>query len=743
MTLWRFLLGLALAVAASTTFGALSEIGKIESVRIDSVVVSTDTPERLKAGEELVVLRSGAEIARLQVLQVRQDSAVAKVLKVAGAAALVPGDTVAETDWIKPREEYTSLHPLAVRLIEAGFENVSVEEAGNTVTIRYENRKYRWEVDALRIVLSLASETVPEDAQIEAIGHWVGVPLYKIEVPASIYKKFLAGEISSEELLREMKTSVAPPGLPGTANQSFGRVDITVGAGLFGSFTTPSGANPKGFQLRSRIGIEAPFVPGLMARFQEWIPLNRAGYSTHRSPVRGLVYYTQNLGARTFATAELGRFSTQYTGSRGTLVHLFPGASDALSVELASVTGKTWSGDYKRNPALVSWRHKLRGLDFTILTRYGRFIGAPEYGIPEIDEDEGFSVSLISAFKQREFVVSYADTNRGQLLSVGIVLPLSGATLPNPSGLRIRPERTFNYTYRSTGSPRATALPDIPFTDDWRLLMFPSYLKEYVEYLRPETEGIARIQHAVETRQNIGPSLSGSTGLLFVPTADVEPYGSISFGANFLSKEFRKFSTRHPGHGTMAQFITLGMLPNLEMTVRLTNLSGNLWAQKFFLQNVDPGTAKSGWNVDRMASIQLLLMRETARRPALAVGAQDVTANFGELGESVMYWERYAVMSKHWGRLGVHLGWGANHGHPQPRLKGPFGGFDYRFSKNLWLLVDTARKFRFRGGSSLPVPDGRDINIGIRALLANRFQVDIFSPGLSKASAGLTYRARL
>jgi hypothetical protein len=144
-----------------------------------------------------------------------------------------------------------------------------------------------------------------------------------------------------------------------------------------------------------------------------------------------------------------------------------------------------------------------------------------------------------------------------------------------------------------------------------------------------------------------------------------------------------------------------------------------------------------------MASIQLLLMRETARRPALAVGAQDVTANFGELGESVMYWERYAVMSKHWGRLGVHLGWGANHGHPQPRLKGPFGGFDYRFSKNLWLLADTARKFRFRGGSSLPVPNGRDINIGIRALLANRFQVDIFSPGLSKASAGLTYRARL
>ncbi|MGQ9698749.1 MAG: YjbH domain-containing protein, partial [Armatimonadota bacterium] len=418
----------------------------------------------------------------------------------------------------------------------------------------------------------------------------------------------------------------------------------------------------------------------------------------------------------------------------------------------ARVTGKTGLGQkYHRTPLLVSWRHKLSGIDTTVVGRWGRFIGAPEvrridawpYWVAETSEDKGFSLSLISAFRQKEFVLSYADTNRGQLLAVGIVLPLSGRELPDPASIRVRPEESFNYTYRSTGSSRAVALPDIPFTDDWRLLMFPAYLKDYVDYLRSPSEGLARAQRGVELRESIGPSLSGSTGLLMIPTADVEPYGSMSIGANFLGKRWRRYAGRLVGHGTMAQYITLGVVPSWEITVRLTNLKGNLWAQKFNIPDMDPNTADTGWNVDRMASVQWQVLRETATRPAVAVGAQDVTADFGELGESVMYWERYVVASKHFGKLGVHTGLGGSHKGQEPRLKGLFGGADYRFARNAWILMDIDRKFKFRIPGRRPEPHGREVNIGIRALLANRFQVDVFSPGLSTASAGLAYRVRL
>jgi len=750
-----FLVAAGLAFGVCAVADEMVEVGSVEAVYGGFVMVSCEPSQQVAAGEQVLVVRGDREIARLVVTQVREGGAVCRILAEAAAARVMPGDVVVRLGRPiefakKPPEEAQG--GLVVRLIDAGFENVSVEETADGLFIRFENRKYRWEVEGLRRVLTLAAEELDGKGTITAVGHHLGVPIYQVEVPASEYQAFLEGRLSSDELLSVMRVSVASSGLPGEENKSFGRVDITYGAGLFGSFTTPSGGNPRGFQVRARMGVEAALAQGLFARAQEWVPLNSAGYSTHRSPARGLGYYTRNLGGRTFLTAEGGRFTQSFTGARGTLVHLLPSGADALWLEVARVTGKAGlGGKYHRTPLLVSWRHKLSGLDTTVVGRWGRFIGAPEvrrsdawpYWVAETSEDKGYSLSLISAFRQKEFILSYADTNRGQLLAVGVILPLSARELPDPAGLRVRPEESFNYTYRSTGSARAVTLPDIPFTDDWRLLMFPAYLKDYVDYLRPGSEGLARVQRGVELRESIGPSLSGSTGLLMIPTADVEPYGSMSIGANFLGKRWRRYSGRLVGHGTMAQYITLGAVPSWEITVRLTNLKGNLWAQKFNVPDMDPKTADTGWNVDRMASVQWLALRETARRPSVAIGAQDVTADFGELGESVMYWERYAVASKHFGKLGVHMGLGGGHRGQEPRLKGLFGGLDYRFAKHAWLLMDIDRKFKFRAPGRHPEPDGREVNLGIRALLADRFQVDVFSPGLSAASAGLAYRMRL
>lgn len=67
---------------------------------------------------------------------------------------------------------------------------------------------------------------------------------------------------------------------------------------------------------------------------------------------------------------------------------------------------------------------------------------------------------------------------------------------------------------------------------------------------------------------NNAQSLSGLSGLLNIPTADIQKDGSLIIGANFLERNHLKY-----GGGTMdviAPFVTIGFLPFLEVSIRIT-----------------------------------------------------------------------------------------------------------------------------------------------------------------------------
>jgi len=630
--------------------------------------------------------------------------------------------TPARSQAAAPDQSATPMPSLVSRLRDDGFENLSAERAGNTVYVKFENRVYRWEVEGLGYVLAAATEEAPEDGTIVATAYRVGVPIYRVEVPVSEYRSFLAGTLSPDDLLKVLRISVAPRSAPGRENRSFLRADVTYGFGLQGTFTTIGDQRPTGIQVRPRVGIEGALLPGLFGRAQEWFTLNDAGYgTTRRRPARGLGSYTANLGGHTFFTAEAGRFLQTYTGQRGTIAHLINGGADSLYAEVARVR----PSDELRNrtETLATWRHKFSGIDATLIGRYGKFI----YG------DTGYSVALDSAFKQSEFIFTLMHTTGTNVVSAGVVLPLAGHRYPRPRPIRFRPEESFNYTYRSSsdsklGFPIAASIPDIPFTDDWRVLMMPAYLKDYVGYLRPGSI-YERLQRGVEERTSIGPSLSGSTGLLGIPTADVEAYGSFSTGFNYMQPRYRRPSMSG-NKGTMAQYFTLGILPGLELTVRLTNGWGKLFAQRF-REVSSNGQVKTGWNVDRMASLQWLILRETKRQPALAAGIQDMTPDLAEVGESVLYRTRYGVVSKHFGGLGIHAGYGTD------RLHGLFAGADYKVAPNAWLMADYG-DHKWRNTRML----GRYGSAGARLLVSRHFQFDVFLPDFRTISGGFAYRSQ-
>jgi len=171
------------------------------------------------------------------------------------------------------------------------------------------------------------------------------------------------------------------------------------------------------------------------------------------------------------------------------------------------------------------------------------------------------------------------------------------------------------------------------------------------------------------------PTLLGTTGLIMTPTADVLPSESVLFGLTLTNKTWSYFDRGDSDNYTY--FFVVGFLPRVEISVHAT------YAPKDRL--ISSGDTQ-GTN-DRGASGRLLLLTEGDRRPALAVGIDDVrgTRRFHSL---------YAVTSKGV-RLPSHflirgsLGFGSDQLEAQNHiLDGVFGGAEIRYEDMVGIALD-------------------------------------------------------
>ena len=180
-------------------------------------------------------------------------------------------------------------------------------------------------------------------------------------------------------------------------------------------------------------------------------------------------------------------------------------------------------------------------------------------------------------------------------------------------------------------------------------------------------------------------SLNGTSGLLMTPTADLVHDTNLVAGVSFIDKKWAVEMREE--HDNVAYFATLGFLPRLEVSMRLTVMSG----APFSADNPDRSIK------DRMLSVKALVLREDGNLPSLAVGGEDLTGTkrFNTL---------FAVMGKRLdlgpgGEIGLHLGAGADwmdaKNHP---LAGVFGGV----TRRLW-----------EGGEFLAEYDTEKVNVGL------------------------------
>ena len=214
----------------------------------------------------------------------------------------------------------------------------------------------------------------------------------------------------------------------------------------------------------------------------------------------------------------------------------------------------------------------------------------------------------------------------------------------------------------------------------------------------------------------IAQSLTGTTGLVTIPTAEMPEDGEISFGFSIINKEHSAYSYAHGGqHHEVANFITLGYLPFLEITPRLTRLL-------HFPQPQAIG--------DRMVSIRLRVLKESAIFPSVVCGVHD------PFGASINFSASYLVASKSFSasncRMGIHLGYGGDwlkareaKGH---QFLGLFGGVSLSPSPFITLMLEH---------------DAEKLNGGVRLSIFDRLELTGAFLGFDAFSGGISYKRPL
>jgi hypothetical protein len=213
-------------------------------------------------------------------------------------------------------------------------------------------------------------------------------------------------------------------------------------------------------------------------------------------------------------------------------------------------------------------------------------------------------------------------------------------------------------------------------------------------------------------------SMVGTTGLVCIPTAQVIPDGKVAFGVAYTDA---KYSYRGPESAQIAYYATVGYLPFLEVSLRLSQFPDYLELKTNY------GSAK-----DRMASAKLRIMKENRYFPSIVLGIHDI------YGDAVKFNAQYIVASKSinfplLGLMYIHTGYAPN---------------PIKFKKIMHYSMEGA----FAGIEKVLCPyltatleyDSRKFNIGLKIVpLGDRVYINIAVLGMNRISGGVSFSADL
>ena len=222
-----------------------------------------------------------------------------------------------------------------------------------------------------------------------------------------------------------------------------------------------------------------------------------------------------------------------------------------------------------------------------------------------------------------------------------------------------------------------------------------------------------------------GQSVTGTSGLIHIPSARMLEDGQLVIGAAFIPKPYftrtygpgRENIRLNPGLNT---YVTYALFPFMEVMFRYTHEL-----------NV-PVTMETRYFPDRMFGFRARLLKEKKYFPALVLGLQDASAIFGETCLSCSnYSATYFVGSKNiktgFGNFDLSIGYAFDFKELKAKdYKGVFGGVS--FSPNF-----------YENASFLFEHNNKGFNTGISTIVLSRFNLMLGLWNLNKPTFSFNY----
>jgi hypothetical protein len=215
-------------------------------------------------------------------------------------------------------------------------------------------------------------------------------------------------------------------------------------------------------------------------------------------------------------------------------------------------------------------------------------------------------------------------------------------------------------------------------------------------------------------------SMVGTTGLVCIPTACIIPDGKLALGVAYTDAQYGWYSPKYTQVAYYAIYATIGYLPFLEVSLRVTQFPGLLEPKNY-------GSAK-----DRMASVKLRIMKENRYFPSVALGICDI------YGRELKFNAQYIVVSKSidfplLGSIGIHIGHAPNPIKSKKikhySMEGAFAGIEKVLCPYLTAMLEY---------------DSRKYNIGLKIVpLGDRVYINMAVLGMNRISGGISFSADL
>ncbi|MAE86568.1 MAG: hypothetical protein CMB80_27790 [Flammeovirgaceae bacterium] len=331
--------------------------------------------------------------------------------------------------------------PIIDWMTTTGFENVQCLRKNDTLYIGYENRVFRYEVAALKEIVS----NLPINDQVKALvlfPKYQNIPIVQITLPLPLSKEHAS--FSFEHNLWKSSGVHAAE----TINKSYLKADISIGPYIYATQIGNYDDAIK-IELDAAPTMHLQLTKGLKFTGQLLVPVInnysedgiRPGVITLEQSVR--------LPWNVFATASIGHYNPRRYGARLNAVKFTKDGMFGLGTtlgytQLSNISGEPLSEFYEDYPAIIArvngsfrWLEQ----DLIINASYGTFLY----------EDLGYKVEAVRQFGEAQIGVHAIKTSLISNAGFSLLLPIPTKKYRPIKHVRLRTERYLKYQYRFRG----------------------------------------------------------------------------------------------------------------------------------------------------------------------------------------------------------------------------------------------------------------------------------------------------